>query len=152
MYLAWEPSLSERRSCDLRLKVAEINNINGRTGQTKRDLRHMLIREGVKRREKLRRVLIRLFSENGVSRRENFNDGFSQERNMHFLTIIQKNIYKLFTIIIGSGNISHMINFYRISTFGKFNLNCSTETKYLMYFTSSLKVFTLTTNKSVVRT
>ena len=31
-----------------------------------------------------------LVSERGVSRCENFKDGFSQERNMYIITIIQK--------------------------------------------------------------
>ena len=91
MYLTWEPPLSEQCLCDLRLKVAEINGINSRTAQTKRDLRCMLIRErGIKQHKKLRSFLIRLLSERGISRHKDYKDESSQERKMYFFTIIQK--------------------------------------------------------------
>ena len=94
-----------------------------------------------------------LCQDRDISQRGKFKDGLGQEGNMFFHHDKYKiDFYNLLIFIIKSGNVSHMKIFYRIPTFRKFNWNCSTKAKYLMYFTSSLKIFKLTPNKSVVRT
>ena len=122
IYFTWQPSVSEQPSCDLSCQVAETNDIW-------RILNQIGMYNGATNCFWSGSCLNR-----GVSQREKLKDGFSQERNMVFFPLLYKNMYKLFIFIIKSGNISYMINFYRILTFGKFNWNCSTEIKYLMYF------------------